>query len=395
MDKINIVFILGALEIGGTERQFLETIRRLDRDRFRLHVLALPCYGKLREEIEKLAIPFTCLNFSGIAGKYRVESYCQLWRLFRDMVRFFRREQPHITQSYLFWANIYGSLAAKIAGVPVIATGRREIPDNDLQSLHYRWLQNLSNYCASTIIANSQGAKSQCLTQEKYVNDRKIHVIYNGIEPNSYTFHEKNDRKKREFHIPEDCHVIGIIARLRRYKGLRDFLAAADLVAQTHPKTTFLIIGRDDEGIQTELEMLAKDLHICDSVMFMGERDDIPQLLPMLDVQVSASWTESASNAILEGMAAGIPLVATDVGGTAELVIHEQTGLLVPPRNPERLASGILRLLEDQKLRRQLGHNARQRAATMFPMEVMIEQTEALYTQLYLHTVSTLSTWTK
>ena len=82
-------------------------------------------------------------------------------------------------------------------------------------------------------------------------------------------------------------------------------------------------------------------------------------------------------------MAAGIPLVATDVGGTAELVIHEQTGLLVSPRNPEHLANGILRLLDDPQFRKQLGHNAWQRAATGFPMQRMIEQTEALYTQLY------------
>jgi glycosyltransferase involved in cell wall biosynthesis len=383
MDKITIVFIFDMLDIGGTERQFLETVRHLNRNRFVPKVLAFSCFGKLREEVETLDISFTCLDFSGLAGKFRPKSYLQLWGLFRKMTQYFRREKPHIVQCYLFWANIYGCLAAKIAGVPIIITGRREIPDNDSMRLHYRWLQNLSNFWASAIVANSHGAKQQCLKQERYVDDEKINVIYNGIDLSKYTSYCKTENKERIFHIPDDHFVIGIIARLRRYKGHRDFLEAAALVAQTYPKTTFLIIGMDEEGIQADLETLAKGLHISDSIIFVGERSDIPEILSMLDIQVSASLTESASNAILEGMAAGKPIVATNVGGTAELVIHEHTGLLVPPQNPACMADAIMRLLDDPVLRSQLGNNGRHRTATLFPMEHMIARTEALYKELY------------
>ena len=139
----------------------------------------------------------------------------------------------------------------------------------------------------------------------------------------------------------------------------------------------------DEEGIQANLETLAKGLHISDSIIFVGERSDIPEILSMLDIQVSASLTESASNAILEGMAAGKPIVATNVGGTAELVIHEHTGLLVPPQNPACMADAIMRLLDDPVLRSQLGNNGRHRTATLFPMEHMIARTEALYKELY------------
>lgn len=371
------------LEIGGTERQFLETVRHLNRDHFVPKVLAFPCFGKLREEIEALDIPFTCLDFLGLTGKFCLSSYLQLYRLFRKMVQYFHREKPHIVQSYLFWANIYGCLAAKIAGVPVIITGRREVPNNASMRLHYRWLQNLSNFWTTAIIANSYRAKQQCLKQDRYVDDQKINVIYNGIDLSKYPPCCKMGNKKKIFHIPDDHYVIGIIARLCRYKGHRDFLKAAALVVQTYPKITFLIIGRDGEGIQAELEILAKELHISDSLVFMGERNDISEILSVLDILVSASLTESASNAILEGMAARKPVVATDVGGTSELVIHEQTGLLVPPQNPDCLAHAMIRLLGDQVLRSQLGNNGRHRAVTLFLMEQMIARTEALYKELY------------
>ena len=112
MDKIKIVFILGTLDIGGTERQFLEIVRRLNRNCFEPRVLAFVCHGKLRTEIEALRISFTCLGFSGLKGKFHLGSYIQLYKVIRDIIRYLKQERPHIVQSYLFWTNIYGSIAA-------------------------------------------------------------------------------------------------------------------------------------------------------------------------------------------------------------------------------------------------------------------------------------------
>jgi len=381
VEKIKIIFVLGKLDNGGTEGQLIETLRRLNRDRFELRVLAFPCHGELRKEIETLRIPLKCLGFSGLRGRFQPESFVQLYRLIRDMVRYFRQEKPHIVQSYLFWANIYGCIAAKIAGVQIIITGRRGIVEEQGMKPHYRWLRNLSNFWTTTIITNSRFVQQHCLQQEKYVTPEKIRIIYNGVDLNRYIFDDKNEDGKTVFNIPADYYTVGIVANLRPCKGFQDFLKAAARVLQTYPKTLFLLVGRD-EGIRSTLETLAKNLGISNSVLFTGERNDIPELLAMFDILVSSSLTESLSNAILEGMAEGKPVVTTDVGGTSELVVHEQTGLLVPPQNPAHLADAIMRLLGDQGLRSQLGNKGRHRAATLFPIEHMINQTEALYDKL-------------
>ena len=175
--------------------------------------------------------------------------------------------------------------------------------------------------------------------------------------------------------------VVGIIGTLSPYKGHQDFLKAAVLALQRYPQTIFLIIGRD-EGLFSFLKSLTRELHIQNSVIFTGERNDIPALLSMLDILVSSSLVEGLSNVILEGMAAGKPIVATEVGGTPELIIHEQTGLLVPPSDPDRLAEAMIRLLGDKVLRDQLGNAARKRAARLFSMEQMILHLENLYEHL-------------
>ena len=380
-DKIKIVFVLGKLETGGTERQFMETVRHLNRERFELRVLAFPSDGALKKDLESLHIPVICLGFTGLKGKLHPLSFFQLFHLTWNMVQFFRREKPHIVQVYLFWPNIYGSIAAKIARVPVIVTGRRGIVESQGMPCHYRWLRNLANRLSTAIVTNSSFVRQYCLEQEKYVLPETIHLIYNGIDVERFASPSKKNREKPLFNIPADVPVIGLIANLRPCKGLRDLLNAAAIVLQSYPHAVFWLIGKDG-GIQHSLEILAHDLRIADSVIFTGERQDIPDLLTRIDVLVSSSLTESLSNTILEGMAAGKAIVATDVGGTSELVVHEYTGLLVPPANPEKLAHAILHLLDDQVLRSQLGKNSQQRVATLFPMERMIEQTEACYEKL-------------
>jgi glycosyltransferase involved in cell wall biosynthesis len=381
MRKIKIVFILGTLDIGGTEKQFLEVLRRLSCNRFDLRVLAFPCSGKLREKIEKLRIPLTCLDFQGTKGMLSLLSYTRVWRLIWRMIRYLKQEKPHIVQSYLFWANVHGCIAAKIARVPIIITGRRAIMEEKYKAFPGQWLQNLSNMWATAIIANSHAARQECLQRDKFVTEKKIQVIYNGIDTERYIAKIDRIHKKRTLHIPEDSRVVGIIASLQPRKRHQDFLNAAVRVLQTYPRTVFLIVGRDD-GIKSELETLAKDLGIQEVVIFAGERFDIPEILSILDVQVLSSSVEGLSNAILEGMAAGKPIVATQIAGNSELVVYEETGLLVPSEDPNALADAINRLLGDPKLRDRMGRAGKQRVATLFQMERMIQQTEALYQKL-------------
>ena len=135
--------------------------------------------------------------------------------------------------------------------------------------------------------------------------------------------------------------------------------------------------------MRPELEALASELGMTDVVAFTGEQQDIPALLAAIDILVSCSRIEGLSNAIMEGMAAGKAIIATNIDGTPELVRHEETGLLIPPGDPAQLAAAALRLLHDPALRRRLGDAARERAKTLFQMDKMIQQTEAFYERCF------------
>ena len=387
MDKIKIVFIIGTLEMGGTERQFVETLRRLDRMRFECKVLSFRRHGPLREELDALQIPFHCLNVQDTRGVLHPLSYVQTYMLSWNIYQYLKREKPHIVQSHLFWPNIHACIAGTFAKVPVIITGRRATMSAKHQQFrkytkrHYRWLQNISNHWATAIIANSEVIRQHCLAREKFITAEDIYVICNGIDSALYNLKINVRAKKQELGISPHAQVVGMIASLHPRKGHRDFLEAAVNILETHPETCFLIIGRND-GIQTELERLSERLDIRRSIIFTGERHDIPELLSILDVQVSSSYIEGQSNAILEGMAAGKAIVSTDAGGNAELMIDGQSGLLVPVGAPVRLGDAVKRLLSNQSLRKELGDNARQRVATQFQFEQLIHQTEALYDKL-------------
>jgi len=158
-------------------------------------------------------------------------------------------------------------------------------------------------------------------------------------------------------------------------------LNAAARVLQIYPHTVFLLVGRD-EGIQRELETLAETLNIRHALIFTGERQDIAELLQVIDVQVSSSLKEGLSNAILEGMAAGKPVIATNVGGNSELIIHEQTGLLVPRQEPQQLAEAIIKVLAQPELQEAFGKAGQKRIREQFRMEHMVEHTETLYNTL-------------
>lgn len=381
--KIKIVFVLGPLDLGGTERQFLETVRKLDRSRFQLSVFACKSQGNVRKELEVLQIPFTSFELSAPRGRWHPQSWINFIQFLWKIIGYFRQEQPHIMQSYLMWMNILGGFTAKITGIPIIITGRRAIVNEKYMPLPRidQWLQDLSNLTATIVVANSKVVRDDCLQREHYLAPQKIRVIHNGVDTNRFRSSINKFQKKRELQLPEDSQVIGIVATLHPRKGHHIFLEAAQKVLRTFPKTSWLIVGRDD-GIRSELETFAKDLKIWEAVFFAGERHDISEILAIIDIQVSASYIEGLSNALLEGMAAGNPIVATDIGGNQELVVPEQTGLLVPAGDPEKLAQAILRLLCDKSLRERMGQAVQIRVNAFFSIEHTIKNLEALYEEL-------------
>ena len=174
--------------------------------------------------------------------------------------------------------------------------------------------------------------------------------------------------------------MVGIIGRLTVVKGHRYFLQGAAQVLQTIPHCKFLVIG--DGPLRSDLELLANDLGISDSVRFLGYRDDIPELLAVVDISVLTSIREGTSMVLLESMAAGKPIVATDVGGTPEVVIDGEVGILVPPKDAAALAKALITLLSDPCLASRMEMSGRQRVQAKFSLRKSVDRLEALYDEL-------------
>jgi glycosyltransferase involved in cell wall biosynthesis len=205
-------------------------------------------------------------------------------------------------------------------------------------------------------------------------------LIYNGVDGEPF---ELASRMRKEFRgemgLTDLQKVVTVIANLIPYKGHHDFLKAASQVKDRIPKATFWLVG-EDRGIQKDLERLSRDLRIHDCVSFMGQRSDIPNILAASDLSVLPSHEEGFSNVILESMAAGLPVIATRVGGNSEAVVDGVTGWLVPPRNPEVMAERIGDLIDDAQKARFWGERGKERVKGLFTIEQMVDKHLTLYT---------------
>lgn len=378
---IKIAYFIGTIKVGGTEKHLLKVVRHLDSTRFKTHVYCLSEGGPLEEAFREAGCGVTILGYKGLRpgrNELALRKMAAALREFGRTVALLKESRPDIVHCYLFHANIIGALAARLAGCPVVITSRRSLGYFKDGKPYYQWLENLVNRFTDIITVNSKAVMDDVLRRER-LNPKKIKLIYNGIDATLYQ-EEKGARAeiRRRFGLRADTTLITAIANLIPYKGHADLLCAAALLRQQVPAARFLLVGRD-EGIEASLRKLAAELGLGETVIFAGPRTDIPRILAATDIMVLPSHEEGFSNVILEGMAAGLPLVVTKVGGNPEAVIDGETGLLVPPHNPEELAKAMLKLLSEPAYAQKLGEAARKRVEACFSLTRMIREYEEMY----------------
>jgi glycosyltransferase involved in cell wall biosynthesis len=261
--------------------------------------------------------------------------------------------------------------AARLAGVPVVVASQRQL--GDLLTPMQRRVQNLAFRMADCVVCNSLAAADQLARQG--LPSMKVTVIPNGLPPEAF--------QETAPALPPESGVmrVGMIARMNeRAKNHALFLRAAAIVARRFPLAEFVLVG--DGPFRKEWEELAQQLGLGSRTHFLGERYDIPAVLAALDVVVSASRTESLSNAILEAMAAGRPVVATRVGGNPELVRDRETGLLVTPDDEDALVNALKTVLISPGIAREWGQNARRIAQANYRLDYAQERFAQLYLDL-------------
>jgi glycosyltransferase involved in cell wall biosynthesis len=215
---------------------------------------------------------------------------------------------------------------------------------------------------------------------------QRIFPVYNGVDLAKYNGMKKNvEIIKREIGIDPRHLVVGLVANLRRVKGIKFLIEAASLICEKRSDVKFLIIGgnmKEPDYTQDDMEALAKTLKVDQNVHFIGARNDVPDLISVFDIAVVASLSEGFSNTILEYMASSKPVVATAVGGNPEAVVQGKTGLLVPPGDSYALAEAILSILNDREMALEFGTAARKRAEEKFSLSSMIKSYENMFEQV-------------
>jgi glycosyltransferase involved in cell wall biosynthesis len=353
------------LGVGGTEGQLLEIASRLDRRRFDVSVCVLKGTDVIADELRARGVQVIALDGEG-TWDVRV-----LYRLYRVLLA----ERPDVIHAFLFWANFISRVLGRLLQVPVLISSYRDILL--WARWHNRLCERLTARWAHAVTCCSEAVRRRALS-EVGGDERKYVTIYNGVD--TARFDSRQAPSRSELGLREGVLVIGTVCRLvEPTKGLRILLeAVAQLRKQaSSPGCQLLIVG---EGpAYGNLREQSERLGIAPWVVFAGVRRDIPALLPLLDVFVLPSLYEGFGIAILEAMAAGRPVIATETGGIPEVVIHRETGLLVPPGNPEALTDAIQWVLSHPEDAKTLGARGRERACKHFSIEAVVRQHEALY----------------
>jgi glycosyltransferase involved in cell wall biosynthesis len=360
-----ILQIIPTLDRAGAEKQLCLLARGLPRDEFDVHVCALTHGGPLAADLREAGIPLTI-----IGKRWKLDPQA-FWRLKQHVAAL----RPDLIHTWMFAANMYGFAAARACGVKNVVIGQRCV-DPWKSRLQLALDRQLAKRCRGVVV-NSEGVR------DFYVRHgapaEQVRVIPNGVampSPPSTT----RRQLLAELGLPEQSRIIGLVGRLWAQKRIKDAIWAADLLKVIRGDVHLLIIG--DGPQRDRLRRFRDQVCISGKVHFLGQRGDVPRLLPHFDVLWSTSGYEGQSNAILEAMASGVPVVATDIPGTRELVVPDVTGYLVPVGDRAGFARRTERLLNDTALAGRFSAAARQRMENEFSVEKMVERHATLYREL-------------
>jgi glycosyltransferase involved in cell wall biosynthesis len=367
--KIKILTLLTSFQIGGTERQVTNVALRLDAERFDLHLACLRNIGELKQELDGLSIPRPVFD---IGRLYSFRTFAEAYRL----ARYIRSNAIHVVHTYGLYPNIFAVPVARFVGAHIVIASIRD--RGDILKPWQRWLQKLTCRFADCVLVNAEAIR-ETLIRQGY-DPSNLVVIRNGIAQLKTASLEKNSGIREELELPASAPLIMVFSRLNRMKGLEYFLDAANLAAAQLPEARFVIVG--DGAIKHELQNRAARLGLADKVVFTGFRADVPRLLAEASLSVLPSLSEGLSNTLLESMAAGVPVIATTVGGNPEIVEDGVSGLLVPPRDSATLAKAMISVLNNPALASSLGKAGERRVAEVFSMERSVREVERLYQRL-------------
>jgi glycosyltransferase involved in cell wall biosynthesis len=372
--KPNVLFIIDSFEQGGSERQAMQLLTQLHASgQCRVHLACLQNRGSLRAEADQLGI--------GEIHEYALNSFYDLnfTKQLRRLVRFIKENEIDVVHTHCFYTNIFGMAGAFLAGVRARVTSKGETDGfrTPMQKRAERAAFRLSH----RVIANCLVVQNQLIREG--VSPAKIIQHYNGLDLERLKVRAglRREEALAAFGLPPERRYLSIVANLRNpVKDHPMFLRAAARVRTTTPDVGFAIAGEGE--LMEGLRKLAGQLGIEEDVFFLGRCDNVADLLFASDIGVLSSKAEGFANAILEYMAAGLPVVATDVGGAREAIAEGETGYTVASGDDELMAARIVELLNEPQRARAMGERGRLIAAEKFSCDRHLKNTLELYDEL-------------
>ena len=366
-----IAHVMYRFDVGGLENGIVNLINHMPRDAYRHVVIALTEITDFRRRIVRDDVQFIALNKR---PGHALWMYPRLFRLFREL-------RPHIVHTRNL-AALELAVPAWAAGVAFRIHGEhgRDVGDLDGSNKKFQWVRRLYRPFVTYYIALSHDL-AHYLTDRVGVGRNKVCQIYNGVDAQRFY---PADRRQAMTGCPfddSDLWLVGTVGRMQTVKNQTDlaraFIEVLRLVPALRKRLRLVMIG--DGSLRQPVQALLEEASCADLAWLPGERGDVPDVLRGLDCFVLPSLAEGVSNTILEAMACGLPVIATDVGGNSELVDDGSTGILVPPGNVPALAAAIAGLADDGKRAAAMGRAGRQRVEREFSMAAMVDQYRTLY----------------
>ncbi len=370
IEKPSVLIVTKRLDRGGAEQHIATISPALRARNIDVEVFVLERGGALEASLAAAGV-----NVTGAART--TSAFVHVMRATLALAIHLRGHRFSAVHFFLPEAYMIGSVAAIAARQPMRIMSRRSLGhyqrNHPFLARVERWLHRRT----SVLLGNSNAVVDEIVGESGH--REKIGLVYNGVAlPDPPTQAKLRDTRAK-LKISDSMFVIVTVANLISYKGYRDLLQALTSIAPSLPKQwRFVAVGRD-EGIGLDLMRYALDQGITENILWLGERDDVSDILATADIFVLASHQEGFSNALIEAMAQGLPAVATSIGGNRDAVANGETGLLVGVQSPDELAAAILKLALDPDLRQSYGAAARARVRNLFSLDACVGRYENLY----------------
>jgi len=375
---IHILHIFTSLPVGGAENLLLNTVKGLDPKRFKSSICCIKEKGEIGEEIESLGFSVFVLHHLQKGGRDP--------QITQAIVELIQQEAINIVHTHLYHANYYGRLAAKATNIPALASIHNTYSQRP--KLHRRWINWQLAKHTYRIIAGSPDIKRDILRWDK-VADNKVEVIPNTVDLKQSSSKLSQQQAREKLGLAPKALVLGTVGRLEEQKGHRILLEALPDLIKYYPHLRLLLIG--DGRLRETLEQQSKALGLTKHVLFLGTRRDLGDLFRAMDIFTMPSLWEGLSLAMLSAMAAGLPTIATDVGGVGDVLLKpniareqrdQHYGYVIPSDNAKALRDAICNLIDDRELAAQLAQAGKAHVQQHYSHEAFIRRLMAIYEEM-------------